>query len=290
MKNLQIAILLLFSMFLFSSCEDVIDLDLDAGTSQLAVDALVKVNDGVQKVRLTMTSEYFDNASPARGATGATVVLTSNLGQTYTFIESTSNAGDYFSADSIKAITGEAFTLNISYRGNEFYAISPVVRGTIIDTLFVEERPAQFGNEAGKYFQLIARDSVGFGDYCWIRYKLNGQTDLRISSLQSALPVDAAFALGNADGLEFIFPIRNTINGDKPYLVGDTMDVELLSIDAEQWRFLNEMVTQLNNVGLFAEPIANVRGNVMNRDSKSKVKAVGCFGMARSSRARAVVE
>lgn len=290
MKIVHKLILLVLSALVFASCEDVIDIDLDKGTSQLAVDGLVIVNDGIQKIRLTMTSAYFDNSNPAAGASGATVTLISNLGQSYTFIESSSVKGDYLSADTIKAVTGERFTLNIAYQGQEFYAISPVVRGTVIDTLFVEERPAQFGNEAGKYFQLIARDSVGAGDYCWIRYKLNGKRDNRTSNIDASLPVDAAFSPGNADGLEFIFPIRNFINGDKAYLPGDTMDVELLSIDSEKWRYLKEMGIQLNNVGLFAEPIANVRGNVMNRDANSKVKAVGCFGMARASRARAIVQ
>jgi hypothetical protein len=132
---------------------------------------------------------------------------------------------------------------------------------------------------------LQARDPIGAGDFGWLRYSLNGKNDLRYNRLGAAFPVDAAFNPGSSDGLEFIFPIRNSINGDKGYLVGDTIAVELLSIDGEQWRFLKEMDIQLNNTGLFANPIANVRGNIFNTDANSKVQAVGCFGMARVSRA-----
>ena len=45
------------------------------------------------------------------------------------------------------------------------------------------------------------------------------------------------------------------------------------------------MEVQLNNTGLFANPMVNVRGNIFNADENSKTAAVGCFGMARVSKA-----
>jgi hypothetical protein len=277
----------LFGLLLFSalvSCEDKIDISLDQGESQLAVDALVIVKDGPQTIRLTKTGSYFDNTTKAAGATGAIVTLRSNLGQEYIFSEDNAVAGNYVSADTIHAQTGEIFGLTIQYQGKTFGSASIVVRPTLIDTVYQEEREAEFGNEAGKYVGFSARDSVGEGDFCWMKYSLNGKNDLRYNRLGAAFPVDAAFAPGSADGLDFIYPIRNSINGEKGYLVGDTIGIELLSIDAEQWRFLKEMDIQLNNTGLFANPLANVRGNIFNADKNSKTQAVGCFGMARVSR------
>lgn len=285
MNKLFFPLLLLFTGFFLVSCEDVIDVDLDKGESQLAVDALVIVNDGQQTIRLTKTMAYFDNNNKAPGATGAVVQLVRGNGEVVSFTESATEPGNYISSDTIRGTTGDVFQLRITYQGETFTANSVLARGTVIDTLFQDEREAEFGNEAGKYLELIARDSVGPGDYCWLKYKLNGKYDLRYNNLGAAFPVDAAFAPGSADGLEFIYPIRNSINGQKGYLVGDTISVELLSIDAEQWRFLKEMEIQLNNVGLFAEPIANVRGNVFNTNPSSKKLAVGCFGIARVSRA-----
>jgi hypothetical protein len=51
------------------------------------------------------------------------------------------------------------------------------------------------------------------------------------------------------------------------------------------WNFLNEVNTQINNSGLFAEPAANVRSLIANADKNSKVKALGSFTIARISRA-----
>ena len=275
----------LFVLVWTASCEDPIDVALDAGTPQLAVDAMIRVNDGQQKVRLTITKAYFDQTQ-ASGATGATVRIQSNLGQDILLTEDPLVPGNYL-LDSLKGQTGERFTLRIDYQGETFTAESLLKRGTVIDTLHQEFREAQFGNKEGIFLNLVARDSAGIEDFYWIRYKLNGKENLRTDAI--SLSADGAFAIGDADGLEFIYPVRNSINLPDGFEINDTIDVELLSIDKENWRFLNEMQTQLNNVGLFAEPIANVRGNVFNTNSSSKTAAVGSFGVARVSKASVVI-
>ena len=277
--KLAIGIAILVSLV---SCEEAIDVTLDNGTPQLAVDALVMVANGRQKVRLTITNPYF-NQSKASGATGATVTMTSSLGQIFSFQEDVANPGDYY-LDSVAGKTGEIFTLRIDYKGESFTAESELKRGTVIDTLNQEYRMAQFGNPEGNYLNLVAKDSVGINDFYWIRTELNGTKNRRIDAI--TLSADGAFNPGSSDGLEFIYPIRNGVNlPQDTFALGDTITVELLSIDRENWRFLTEMQTQLNNTGLFAEPIANVRGNVDNLNPNSATTAVGCFGMARVSRA-----
>jgi hypothetical protein len=58
---------------------------------------------------------------------------------------------------------------------------------------------------------------------------------------------------------------------------GDTLRVELQSIPRDYYYFLNEMTTQINNVGLFATSPANVRTNVRNTQAGSSKTAVGYF-------------
>jgi Domain of unknown function (DUF4249) len=283
----QSLVVLMFSLAVFS-CQDPIKIDLDPGQSQLAVDALVMVNDGAQTVRLTMTNAYFENGTKATGAKGALVKMISSTGQELIFAEDTANPGNYVFPDTVRGRTGELFGLLIEYKGQKYQSGSILVRGTKVDTLYQEERKAEFGNEAGTYLYLTAHDSVGIGDFCWIRYSLNGKRDLRPGRI--LVSADAAFNPGDADGLEFIYPVRNSINSNKPYLKGDKIEVELVSIDAENFRFLTEMQTQINNTGLFAEPAANVRSNIFNADKTSKVQAVGCFGIARISRASITIQ
>lgn len=283
MKNTILkTVLLIFSGLWLVSCEDVIDVKLDQGKSELAVDALVMFDDGPQTIRLTQTGPYFDK-NKANGASGATVRISSNLGKSYVLIENPAQPGNY-QLDSLKGIPGEIFTLRIDYKGESFEATSVRVRGTPIDTLYPEFRKAEFRNKEGYYANLVAKDSVGTGDFYWIRTTLNGMPNRLTSRLNQAISADGAFDLGTSDGLDFIYPIRNSINLREPYLTEDVLAVELLSIDYENFRFLREMEKQLNNRGLFAEPIANVKGNIKNVNPNSTTKAQGCFGVARVSR------
>ncbi|NDE51377.1 MAG: DUF4249 family protein, partial [Actinobacteria bacterium] len=69
------SLLALFFLVLISSCEDVIQVDLPEGESQLCVDGILTNDTGVQVIKLRMTQGYLDNA-PLRPASGAVVRVT----------------------------------------------------------------------------------------------------------------------------------------------------------------------------------------------------------------------
>lgn len=287
MKYLRIFPMLLLAAALVS-CEEVVNLELDKGESQLAVDALVSVDDGPQKIRLSLTKTYFDNTE-AEGASGALVKIR-RLGDGHEFIftEKPSGSGNYWSDSSLYGKPLEAFELLISYKGNAFTSVSMLPRRQLIDSLKQAYRDSEFGNEAGTYLDLFSNDprsgpDYPMPDYFWLRYSLNGTRNLRPGNI--LVGSDAAFNPGIADGLPFIYPVRNSVNSNKPYLSGDSIAVELLSIDAENFRFIKEMQTQITNTGLFAQPAANVKGNIRNTDAASSVPALGSFGMCQVSRA-----
>ncbi len=268
-----------FAAFTLVSCEDPVDVKLQEGRVQLVVDALLFVDDGPQTVKLTLSQPYFDNSRP-KPATGALVKLIFAPGVEKILPEIT--LGNY-EIDTLSGFTGQIFGLEIQYEGQTYNSLSTLVRGTVIDTLYQEFREPQFGNEAGTYLYLKAVDSVGVGDFNWLRYSYNGTPNRRPANL--TFPADAGFAPGNADGLEYIFPVRNSINQSKPYNVGDTITVELISFDLVTWLFYNELSIQVNNFGLFADPIANVRSNIKNVNPDSDQIPLGCFTIARVSRA-----
>ncbi len=65
----------------------------------------------------------------------------------------------------------------------------------------------------------------------------------------------------------------------EPFKAGDKVRVENWSITDDTYTFYTELQQQILNGGLFANPPANVRTNVFNRNASGR-KAVGWFGGA----------
>lgn len=301
MKNILNYFLLVLGASMFFSCEDVIDVDVEEGISQLAVDAWITDQQGIQTIRLTLSQGYFDN-NPAQPALGAVVTVVDNTGQTFSFLDEDNN-GYYLwnpsPADSTLGQIGNQYTLTIQYQGETFEAFSEIKRVPVIDSISYELKEEELGNPEGHYAELFARDFQGVGDTYWIRTYKNGELLRRAGDINIAY--DAGFSKGgNIDGLTFITPIREGINPfyekendnnvfDPPYLDGDSIRVQIYSITEDAFTFLEEVQTQLNNSGLFAEPTNNVSTNVRNLNPNSTVKAVGFFGASAVSEKSGVI-
>lgn len=289
-------------LWALSSCEDIIDINLDAGTPQLSIDAWITDQLGTQTVKLRLTRSYFDN-SPAPLALNATVEIEDSEGNIYQFLDA-DNDGDYvwMSAQSteIMGVLGRTYTITVSYGGETYKASSQINRTPRIDSLVYEFREERLGNPAGYYAEIFARDPQGSGDCYWIRTYKNGQFLNRGQDINIAY--DAGFSAGgNVDGVYFITPIREGINPFfedpedsnvtlPPYSIGDELEVEIYSISEDAFFFLEEVQTQLTNGGLFAVPLTNVRTNYVNQNPNSDKKVVGYFGASAVVTAETTVE
>ena len=280
-----------------SSCEDIVQVNLDAGTPQLAVDAWITNEPGEQNIRLNLTQAYFDNGTPTP-ALEATVVVEDDEGNVYPFIDADKD-GDYTwtpnnPSDTLGKI-GKQYTLYITYAGENYQAHSQMNRVMPIDSITYELREDDLGPD-GYYAAVYARDFVGTGDCYWIRTYKNEALLRKPADLNIAY--DAGFSEGgNIDGLIFITPIREGINpfyqnsdGEflPPYEEGDSIYVEIFSITQDTFFFLEEVSNQLSNGGLFAIPSSNVSTNVINLTNPDK-KAVGYFSASAVSSAGVVI-
>lgn len=300
MKSIQYLFFILFSIVIFSSCEDVItdEISLDNGERQLTVDAWLNDQSEEQTITLTLSQPYFDNSFPTVVTRATVQVRDETTGEVFDFTD-VDRDGIYSwepnTAGETLCVLGNTYTLNVSFAGETYQATSTVNRVPPIDSIFYEFRDDEFGQPDGIYASLFARDLEGAGDTYWIRTFKNGKYLDATNELNIAF--DAGFSQGgNIDGITFIVPIREAINpivgGDDPppYKVGDKIDVEIYSITNEAFFFFESLQIQLNNAGLFAEPSANVPTNVRNINPNSDVKAVGYFGTGAVSRASVTVE
>ena len=297
---IQRALIIFSVVLIITSCEDVIEVDSGFEESQLVVDAWLDNLDREQKVRLTQSQDYFD-ANFSQAVQGAEVNLVINGERTIEFIET--NPGDYTwmpgTTDEI-GVVGDTYELEITI-GNETYkAQSELRRVPRIDSISQVFEEESLGIPEGIYAELNATDFLGTGDTYWVRTWKNDT--LLNKPLEILVIWDATFDSGNElDGVPFIFPIRRGINPipddfdsiddlPPPYMPGDSIYVELHSITNDAFRFWTIAQEQMINGenGIFALPVANTRGNVIQQSTGDRV--LGFFNVAAVETASKVIQ
>ncbi len=302
-------ILFFISVLVFySSCEDVIEVDLQEGNNQLVVDAWVNSLPQTQSITLTRTSPYFESTAPTPEL-GATVQIIDDNATAYDFLDS-DNDGVYTwtpPAGSSFGNVGDSYGLMITTAsGIQYSASSAMKRIMPIDSIVLEDREdEEFGDPPGIYAEFFARDVPGEGDSYWIKTFKNGSFLNKPQEMNIAW--DAAFTPGSGvDGVIFITPIRQFINrqpdsGDDatdtddlpPWAVGDSISLEIHSLNSDAFMFLEQSLTQmtLGDAGIFAEPPANVPTNIETLNSNApEDEAIGFFNISAVSTLGRLVE
>lgn len=279
-----------------SGCEDVIDLKTETGPTQLVVDGWITNQPGMQTITLTWSSSYFDS-NPIKPVLGAKVSVTDNFGKVYTFTDA-NGTGKYtwgkLATDTLGRIGGK-YNLKVEYEQEVYTAKNEIKRVPKVDSIVYTKETLPFkpdkdkGQKTGFIAEFYARDFVGTGDTYWIKEVINGKTNVDKAS-KISIAYDAAFGAGApSDGLILIQPLRRSITFDSLYQAGNHVGVELHSITNEAFYFLQQVVEQSANGGLFATPIANIKSNVSNADPKGR-KALGYFGTSAVSRLETVID
>jgi hypothetical protein len=246
------------------SCEDVIDIDLKTGETLLVVDGWITNQNQSYTVKLTQTKPYFAN-TPAIVVSGATLQLTDNEGNSENLTET--QPGIY-KIQTIKGKIGNQYTLKIIAQGETYEAKTEIRNVPPIDSLTYRFKKERSDLKEGIYVRYFGPELPTPNDYFRVKvYKNN----IQYNKPSELIVQSDEFINGNYIGdLEFDF-------GD-PFKINDHVKVELLSLPQDAYYFWQEMVTQVNNGGLFGTPPANVRTNVRNMNPNSKQKAVGYFG------------
>jgi len=222
------------------------------------------------------------------------VNVTDQNGKIYSFNEST-KTGVYEWVPATNEVFGSVglrYNLSIIVAGENFASESVMGRVPVIDSVtFFKEDATQFTDEQYQA-EFWSTDPLESGDSYWIKTYKNGQVLNKPSEILTAY--DAGFSKGgNFSGITFIAPIRRSINpfdedpNDKnktksPYIVGDSIYVEINAVTEASFNFLNEMKIQTDRPGgfgeLFATPLANVSTNITNANAKGS-KVVGFFNV-----------
>jgi len=289
MKINKAIIYLFFFLPLLWACEDVIKVDLNKSQEILTVDAVINQEPEKQTIRLALTAPYFQNevTPPVRGATVTVTNLTAN--RVFSFADRGNGNYEYAPTDKTPlGKVGDAYQLAIRYSGGEYISRFTSNRTTQVDSIVYEfiERDGNNPNEkTGYYAEFYGVDIKGKADFYWIKsfkndvYNSNPQrVNYAADGTRNSTP-----GLTGSDGLPFIPPIRDRVtDGLNPFQVGDSVRVEIWSINEDTFEFLKQVESQMNNGGLFARIPENVRTNISSQVASNK--ALGWFCVSEISR------
>ena len=124
-------------IILSSSCESVIEIDLDYMKPNLVIEGVINDIDNQCIIKLSKTTDYFNQkANPA--VTGAVILLTDNSGSVVKFTET--DPGIYL-GESIQAKSYMNYTLSILTEGDEYVANATIPQRVNIDSLTCSYNP-----------------------------------------------------------------------------------------------------------------------------------------------------
>ncbi|MBC7923470.1 MAG: DUF4249 domain-containing protein [Ferruginibacter sp.] len=253
----------LFSALALAGCEDVVDVTLDEGSSQLAVDGLVTDQPGPYEVVLSKTAAYFNNV-PTPRVSGATVTISDNEGNVERLTEV---APGRYVTRTLQGKIGNHYVLDIQAEGEQYRAETDIKRVPDIDSLDQVFKEESAFDDEGYYVRYYGPETPGRGDY--YRFKIY-RNDTLLNKPSDLLVRSDEFVEGNyIGGIEM---------HEDPFKVEDKIRVENCAITSDYYFFLNELYIQTNNGGMFANPPANLRTNIVNVNPASTRKAVGYFG------------
>ncbi len=293
-QPIRMIIVLFMVLIVMTRCETIIHPTLETAQPVLVVDAWLTNIPGPQRILLTKTQPYFENVLPP-GVSGASVLVTDDVGGIFDFIEDDNSPGTYVWTP---PTPGDAFgTIGLGYRlqiqvdGQTYEATARMGRVPAIDSITFETDKRVGDTDSLTRAEFWATDPAGKGDAYWIRSYKNGTLLNKPSEINIAY--DAGFSIGGpTDGVTFITPIRRRINpNDKdaddrtlnPFVSGDSINVQIHSITEAAFTYLNEVSIQTNRPGgfqeLFSTPLANVSTNLLNTQPQGP-QALGFFNVS----------
>lgn len=277
MKN-QIKITLLTSFVaFFSSCMDVIDIELNNKESIVTVDAIIDDLHQDQVVRLTKTDNYFsENVPPAIHDAKVTLNdLDNNRSYSFNHVGN----GDYvYKVDSDDTIVfkNHNYELIVEIGSFKYRSTTSYRRSAQIEALYYDSVVSGSSVIGAKGLKLLARDMKGpVADFYWIKSYLNG----RFLNKTNQIKLEYFGFHNELDGGYFnpmIWSNPGQDSDDKNLKKGDKIRVDVLGVNRETYDFLSLGKQMSNNGGLFATSAVNLPSNI-HAISPNTPRATGVF-------------
>jgi hypothetical protein len=262
MKTIKILTVAISFLFILTSCEKEIDLDLDESRQLYVIECIVHDSLGDNFVILSKTRPYKNN-NDIEKISNANVQITDNLGNTFNLLES--SAG-YYTSSALKGISNRTYSLVVNVEGNTITANSTMPPRITIDSLSVEETTEAFWEDA---------DIPEYRARCHFTDPGSFENFYRLKAFLGTEQEDGFLALDDEffDGSSTYFPIFGST-----FFKEDSITIQLLAIDELNYRYFTAIdASQGGQVP--GNPITNLNGD----------NVVGYFGAYAKSERSIVV-
>ncbi|MFT4801855.1 MAG: hypothetical protein ACI93N_001630 [Flavobacteriaceae bacterium] len=266
--------IVLIIILTFTSCTDVIEVDVPTEEPRLVIEASINWEKGTdgnsQTIKLSKSTPYFDSNGNVP-VLGASVKITNDTDGSV-FIFTDNNDGNY-STDSFVPLVNNSYTLEVINEGETFIAQENL--NTVVDILDVYQ-------STDKFFQDVLEVNFDFLDpedevnYYYIKFQ--EQADL----LPTLLDFKDEFVNGN---LITIFNERQEdedIN-QAEYAPGDVVDIEFYGISKRYYDYISILINQSESGGPFDTTPVALRGNCTNETNPDSY-AYGYFRITQVSK------
>jgi len=271
MKNIKSLLFIALATVLFTSCEKVVDIDLETSKSKPVVEGLVADQPGMSYVKITMSSAYFDVQQQAT-VSGAEVEITDGNGVKTIFSETT--AGNYMPPAGFVGHVNQSYSLKIVTHGTTLVAHSFMREVTEIESIktkFFDDNNSE-GKEKGYYAYVSFYEIPGLGDSYKIDLYSNGKSLVQRPNDLFYFE-DKYIDGGHAVDWEFAQKLQK----------GDTITMKMYSLTEEGYSFYDALYLVAEAGGMFGKNPANVPTNIQG-------DAFGYFGASAINTMSAIVE
>ncbi|MDB2657470.1 DUF4249 domain-containing protein [Crocinitomicaceae bacterium] len=201
---------------LASSCQKVIDVDLNEGNQNIVIEGNYTGEDSTVRVGVTLTSSYFNN-DPSPTVDNALVTITDQNGIP-TVVPSAGN-GQYV-LSGYAPDYGTSYTLSVVYDGATYSAACSMPTPVQMDPITYQYLDGFFGADPGYVSILNFQDPELTTDFYQIVITENGTSFDRIDQIQTQ---DDALTNGNY--------IQRPLFLNELSLLGDTISYEFRTVD-----------------------------------------------------------
>ncbi len=246
-------VLLMAAVFLFTSCEKVIDIDLDKVEKKYVVDATLSDQPGSARITITKTKD-FDQDNVFEGISDAAVTILDQNGIRYDLTEMSQGI---YSHQTLAAVSGNTYTLRIEVEGEFFTATSYTPNPTEIDTVTITDETI-FG-ETRKLATIYFKDPPGRGNYYRFTQAING---IRTNQI---MIMNDDYSDGRVVSSRLYY-FADEEEDEAVIKSGDQVKINLHTINSDAymyWFSLSKGSTGNGQQGTPANPVSNMRGGAL---------------------------